>query len=122
MTTDYQVLIQKFNNFKSFVQEISPKKEVINEYNKMSESEMMLFCIGFLIPNRDKLDIIVSQMATKLEINDEEHKSKIKRYLQCFIEYVNQINSNELLEKTIITCANEQNINLSSHTQITKEK
>jgi hypothetical protein len=122
MTTDYQVLIQKFNNFKSFVQEISPKKEVINEYNKMSESEMILFCIGFLIPNRDKLDIIVSQMATKLEINDEEYKSKIKRYLQCFIEYVNQINSNELLEKTIITCANEQNINLSSHTQITKEK
>ena len=113
MSTDYQVLIQKFNNFKAYVAGISPNKDVIKEYEGMSESEMMLFVIGFLIPNMAKLDLIVAQMAQKIGLNNEDDKGKIKRYLECFIEYVSQINNAETLEKTILNVVNEKKIDLS---------
>lgn len=108
MSTDYQVLLQKFNNFKKFVKQVSTKTEVINDYEKMTDNEFILFGVGFLVPNKDKLDLITDKVYEKLALTDEAHKEKIKRYLTCFIEYLNQINDPNIFTQTVKNIQQEQ--------------
>ena len=111
MSTDYQILLQKFNNFKSFVSQVSPKREVIKDYENMSDSEFLLFGLGFLLPNKSKLQFITTQMSQKLNITGEGDIEKIHRYLECFCEYLGQMNNNEeLLKSSIVDVAKEQNL------------
>ena len=112
MSTDFQILMQKFHNFKTFVTQIAVNKEVIKEYNNMSDNEFLLFGLGFLLPNQGKLDLIVTQMCQKIGVNQPDDTDKLRRYLLCFIEYLSQINNNELLEKTILNVATEQQITI----------
>jgi hypothetical protein len=110
MSTDFQILLQKFNNFKSYVKSISSNQTVISDYDNMSDNEFLLFGLGFLVPNKEKIDMIVDQICQKLQITDAEHKEKIKRYIECFIEYLVQINNPETLKETIINVATEKKI------------
>ena len=114
MSNDYDVLIQKFHNFKEFVVSTSANKKVIKDYENMSDAEFLLFGLGFLLPNKSKLDVIVAQMAVKCEISGNENMDKLKRYLVCFCDYLEQMNSPEMLEHSIINCATEKKINLSN--------
>ena len=41
--TDYQVLMQKFYNFKEFVAQVCNNKKIIEDYKNMSDSEFLLF-------------------------------------------------------------------------------
>ena len=115
MTTDYHLLIQKFNNFKIFVKEIS-KSESVSNYENMTDSQFLLFGLGFLVPNADKLETIVQQIVAKLEITNDEHMDKIKQYMQCFTDYLLQLskedNINDILLETVKDVAREQNITL----------
>jgi hypothetical protein len=107
MSTDYQVLLSKFNKFREYIKTISKDSKVIQDYEKMTDNEFILFGLGFLVPNKEKLDIIVNQVAEKLKVTEEEHKNKIKRYLECFIEYLQQIqNPQEAFTKTAVNIIN----------------
>ena len=116
MNTDYHVLMQKFNNFKTFVKEISNNTKAVEGYEKMTDSEFLLLGLSFLVPNAKNLDIVVAQMASKLEVTDEELVKKIKRYVECFVEYLEQLskedNINEVIIDTVKKVAEEQNIEL----------
>lgn len=112
MSTDYQILIQKFNNFKTFIKSVTKNEQVIKDYEKMTDNEFMLFGLGFLIPNKKKLSNVVDQISIKVEVTDKLCKEKIQRYLECFIEYLEQLNKKEVLEQTVINVANEKGINL----------
>lgn len=107
MSTDYAVLMQKFNNFKVFVAQVSPNKQVIKDYENMSDSEFMLFGLGFLLPNKSKLEIILVQMCEKLGITTNEHRTKLHRYLECFCEYLEQLNNADTLNNSIKQVAAE---------------
>lgn len=123
MTTDYHLLIQKFNNFKNFVKEISLSESVSN-YENMTDSQFLLFGLGFLVPNADKLEIIVQQIVAKLEITNDEHMDKIKQYMQCFTDYLLQLskedNINDILLETVKDVAREQNITLPEEIELPK--
>ena len=108
MSTDYHILLQKFYNFKEFVGKVCNKPEVIKDYENMSDSEFLLFGLGFLLPNKSKMELIVAQMVTKIGVTEEEHITKIRRYLECFTEYLEQINSQEAVLNTIAQVANEK--------------
>ena len=113
MSTDFQVLNQKFNNFKVYIKSVSSNDSVIRDYENMSDNEFLLFGLGFLVPNKEKLDIVLEQICSKLKITDQEQRDKIKRYLECFIEYLIQIkNPSEILKETIINLATEKNIKI----------
>lgn len=112
MSTDFQVLLQKFNNFKIYIKSISSNEQVITDYENMSDNEFLLFGLGFLVPNKSKLDMILEQVCSKLNITDKEQRDKVRRYLECFIEYLEQINSPDALKETIINVASEKKINI----------
>ena len=76
----------------------------------MTNKEFLLFGMAFLIPNKDKLEPILQQICTKMEIADEEVINKVRRYLQCFIEYLEQINTPETVKSVIQDCAKEKNV------------
>lgn len=120
MSTDYHLLIQKFNNFKIFVKEIS-KSKAVSSYESMTDSQFLLFGLGFLVPNADKLEMIVQQIVTKLEITNDEHMDKITQYMQCFTDYLQQLskedNINDILLETVKDVAREQNITLPEESE-----
>lgn len=117
MTTDYQILLQKFNNFRTFIKSISSNQNVIKDYENMTENEFLLFGLGFLLPNKNKLDTIVEQISSKLSITNNEHKDKVKRYLNCFIEYLEQIENPQQALKSavcdIVTDSQSKDIELA---------
>ncbi len=111
--TDYQMLLQKFNNFKTFVASVSSNAKVIKDYETMTDSEFLLFGVAFLLPNTGKLDLIVTQMMTKLGITMETDRDKLRRYLECFCEYFAQLNGQDVLQLSIANVV-QQNITTKS--------
>lgn len=107
MSTDYQVLLQKFENFKKFVIEITPDKKIVKEYENMTNNEFLLFGSGFLVPNKDKIDQIVSQLCNKVKVTQPEHRVKLQRYLECFIEYLEQLDNTQVFQDSIVGCVSE---------------
>ena len=120
MSTDYQLLLQKFNNFKVYIKSVSTNQEVIKDYENMTDNEFILFGLGFLVPNKAKLDMILDQICKKLNIKDKEQRDKIRRYLECFIEYLEQINNPDTLKDTILNVASEKNITIPTKKQSPK--
>lgn len=78
---------QKFENFKSFVKEISKNKETVQEYQDMTLFKLQALALVFLIPNKDNLDMVIEKMKEKLEFEDS-HEPKFRRYIEFFIEYM----------------------------------
>ena len=110
--TDYQILMSKFYNFKAFIQDVATHKLALKDYDNMTDNEFLLFGLGFLLPNKSKLQIIQVQIASKLGITNSEHLEKIMRYLHCFCEYLEQLNSKETVQACILNVAAEQNITI----------
>jgi hypothetical protein len=115
MSTDYQILLQKFGNFKTYIKSVSSNHQVIQDYENMTDNEFLLFGLGFLVPNKGKLDLILEQISNKLNITEKEQREKIKRYLECFIEYLIQINNPDVLKDTILNVASEKGVNIPSN-------
>ena len=62
MATDLQILLQKFNNFKVYIKTVSTNQEILKDYEIMTDNEFLLFGLGFLIPNKNKLDMVNNQL------------------------------------------------------------
>ena len=110
MATDLQILLQKFNNFKVYIKTVSTNQEVLKDYEIMTDNEFLLFGLGFLIPNKNKLDMVNNQLCQKLNIVNVNHREKISRYIDCFIEYLEQLNDPNILKDTVISLAKEKGI------------
>ncbi len=110
MSTDLQILLQKFNNFKVYIKTVSTNQEVLQNYQTMTDNEFLIFGLGFLIPNKNKLDMVNNQLCQKLNIVNATHKEKISRYIDCFIEYLEQLNDPNILKDTVISLAKEKGI------------
>lgn len=97
MTSNYEVLTQKFESFKKFLLENSksPKVQALCAYNNN-------YFVGYAalllkIKEQGKLQEIVEKTVVELEM-DQIHKDKIMRYFLCFVEYL------ELLTKDDPNC------------------
>lgn len=110
MTTDYSVLMQKFNNFKNFIKETSNETELIKRYESMSDNSFLLFGLSFLLPNRSKLDVFTKKLSQDLKLENKEHIEKLERYLNCFCEYLEQLNTPEMKKQVIEECFQEIDI------------
>ena len=78
MSTDLQILLQKFNNFKNYIKTVSTNTIVLKDYENMSDKEFLLFGLGFLIPNKNKLEhyrlIIIYVLSWILQTNYTKKK------------------------------------------------
>ena len=110
MSTDLQILLQKFNNFKVYIKSVSTNEKVLQDYENMTDNEFLLFGLGFLIPNKNKIELVNNQLCSKLNISDNGHKEKISRYINCFIEYLEQLNDPDILKNTVLSLAQEKGI------------
>ena len=113
MSTDLQVLLQKFNNFKVYITTVSTNTQVLKDYENMSDNEFLLFGLGFLLPNKKMIDVVNAQLCSKLNITNSIHKDKIGRYINCFIEYLEQLNDPTILTNTVISLVNEKGLDKS---------
>ena len=113
MSTDYQVLMQKFHNFKEYIKTICNNPQIVADYSKMTDNEFLLFGLGFLIPNKDKVPLIVKQVCSKMKVTDEEAIRKVTKYIECFIEYLDQLNHPELVKTVIKDCADEKGMKIN---------
>ena len=102
--------MKKFNNFKKFICEICKDDKVLEEYQTMTENTFLLFGMGFLLPNKDKLQLIAKKVCDKILVNDEEHQKKIIRYFECFCEYLEQLNQKDTAEKILKDTLEEKGI------------
>lgn len=84
---NYQFLEQKLENFKQFLKEVCKNTETIEEYENMSMTKLLIFVNWFLLPQKNNLESVVEAMNEKLNFADE-HKPKIKKYLEMFCEIV----------------------------------
>lgn len=114
MATDYQLLLQKFNNFKIFVTEHSKNRIAIEEYKSLTENQFLLNGVYFLLPNKHQLEKVGALMCQKLKIEGQEDMDKVTRYLQCFVEYLDQLNSPEFTKDVLKANISEQGIKIPS--------
>ena len=89
----------KFNNFKSFVKEISRNEATVSEYEQMSWLKMQSLAYVFLLPNKNNIDAIVRKMQEKLDF-DDEHYERFKQYIMFFIEYLSGTNKPQYMTAT----------------------
>jgi hypothetical protein len=90
MSNDFQVLQEKFQNFKKFMTEIStsPKIQLMKQYTDM---QFLAFSVILSKAKSDnKLNEFVDKTCEELEIKSE-HKDKLLRYYLCFCEYLEKI-------------------------------
>lgn len=92
MTSDYQILQQKFTNFKAFVKSISRKRDQLNKFELLSDDQWLVLVNKNIVPHfkNNSLDTVVNEMIEYLEIDqtNEETMAKLRRYLECFSEYL----------------------------------
>ena len=112
MSTDYQILLEKFQNFKNYVTQIAKDKRTIKDYESMTNNEFLLFGSCFLLPNKDKLEQIMVQLCQKLKVNQPDQREKLQRYMECFIEYLEQLDSTKIAKECIVGCSEELGIPL----------
>ena len=92
---DYDILFQKFDNFKKFCREVSQNKEklellVSQDNPQMLARSTLLLAVYKKIGN---VDLITNTTCLELGIADQ-HKDKIKRYFECFVEYLSSMHPN----------------------------
>ena len=92
MSSDYEILKQKFTNFKVFIKEISRKDTQINKFEMLSDDQWLVLVNKNIVPhfNSNSLDTVMNEMIEYLDIDqtNEENINKLKRYLECFSEYL----------------------------------
>lgn len=79
--------MEKMENFKKFIKEISKNQEPMEQYVNLTYPKLYALCKLHLIPKKDEIDSIVEQMSKVLDFDYQEYGSKVKRYLELFIEY-----------------------------------
>jgi len=84
-TTKKELLQEKFNNFTSFLSEITPenKKKEYESYRNMGVEDLTSFVIKNYNPDT-KLHVVASKIILGLDC-DVSHLSKIEKYLNVFV-------------------------------------
>lgn len=90
MTSNYEILVQKFENFKKYIKEISksPKVQIFESYSNAHYIGFSAILSKF--QKEQKLKELVDKTMSDLEI-DKQHYDKIMRYYLCFCEYIQLI-------------------------------
>jgi len=97
MSSNKDVLFQKFQNFKAFIKQEakSPQVKVLEAYTDQQFLQYSAVLKQF--HENGKLQELVDKTVQELEI-DAQHKDKIMRYYLCFLEYLNlAIKAEELI-------------------------
>ena len=87
MSSNYEVLLQKFNNFKKFIKENSnsPKVALFEQY---TEQQLLQYSsVLFHFDSQGKLKEIVDKTIQELEM-DPKHTNLLNRYYRCFVDYL----------------------------------
>jgi hypothetical protein len=87
MSSNFEILTQKFESFKKIILENSksPKVSILSNYNNthfLGYSAVLL-----KMKEQQKLQEIVDKTVDELKM-DKIHKDKIMRYFLCFIDYL----------------------------------
>lgn len=102
MSNDYEVLIQKFNNFQKFVAEIGDEDKVA-KFNKLTPDQWICLASANITPyfQNNTMDQAVDEMCLHLNIDktNEQNMSKLRRYLDCFSEYLLQDDMKEVVKQ-----------------------
>ena len=97
MSSDLEQLKQKFDNYKKFIKENSKNSIIIQVFEAYSYKQFVCFGVVLMQYHKNnKLDDIVSKTCAECQI-DDEHKDKIKRYYECFCDYLSIIPKEELM-------------------------
>lgn len=92
MSSDYEVLQQKFNNFKVFIKEISRKPDQLSKFGLLSDDQWLVLVKKNIVPHfkNNSLDTVVNEMVEYLDIDqtNEGNMDKLRRYLECFSEFL----------------------------------
>ena len=91
MTTAWELLEEKFTNFKQFIEENADqsKTEALETYRNMTTTQIYLFAKVFLKPST--LDDILNTMVEKTGVQGDENIQKLKQYLECFMELIKEM-------------------------------
>lgn len=81
---------QKFDNFKQFIKTHAKDTEQVKAYDNMGVYKLILLAKTFFIPFKDSLDEMAEQIISRTQM-DEEHKPKIKQYLECFVDIIQSL-------------------------------
>jgi len=84
-------LIQKGKNFREYILKYNPNQEVLEYMEKFNEANLMISITNLLIPVHlsGASDFVVGELMSRLNIpaqEAEEVKSKIRRYIDMFVE------------------------------------
>ena len=91
MSNDLEILKQKFANFKKFISEHSQNKQKVALMEKYSDVDFLNYSFILVQANKaGKLGFLVDATCKELQIEDQ-HKEKVKRYYDCFIEYLSKV-------------------------------
>lgn len=92
MSSDYQVLQQKFNNFKVFIKEISRKSDQLSKFGLLSDDQWLVLVKKNIVPHfqNNSLDTVIKEMVEYLDIDETNaaNVDKLTRYLECFAEFL----------------------------------
>ena len=88
MPTRGELLESKLESFKRYLAKVgTPTKVQEIERMNLTKENLLLFAQSHLIPNKNKLDDPASEIIIRVGITDvPQHRDRIKRYLQCFVE------------------------------------
>lgn len=84
---DYEIILEKLNNFKTYIKQISKNLGVVEQYEKLDFVQLSLFVNTYLRSKKDDLKSVALEFQKKLDF-DDEHIDKITRYLQLFCDYM----------------------------------
>ena len=103
MSNDYEVLKQKFTNFKVFIKEVSRKTDQLSKFALLSDDQWLVLVQKQVVPHfkQNSLDTVLDEMVQYLDIDktNEEHVNKLRRYLNCFSEFLLSDESTQLKEQ-----------------------
>ena len=97
MSNDLEILTQKFQNFKKFVSEVGTNKEKVNLLVSQTDEQMLTRSSLLLMVHQKtwSIDMITNITCLELGIDKPEDKDKIKKYFNCFIEYLSIIHKDQ---------------------------
>ena len=92
MSNDYEVLKQKFSNFKVFIKEVSRKTDQLSKFALLSDDQWLVLVQKQVVPHfkNNSIDTVLDEMVEYLDIDKtkETHVNKLRRYLECFSEFL----------------------------------
>ena len=87
MSSNWEVLVSKFSNFRVFIKEIA-KSPTVHVFEKYTDQQFLGFsCILMKFHEEGKLGELVDRTLNELEI-ELIHRDKVMRYFLCFISYL----------------------------------